>query len=258
MFNIEFLHVIREFEYAQIVSRLPRGVRILEIGGGTGYQAKRLAQDGYQVSSIDVPNSNYADQLEFPVQPYNGRNIPFPDQTFDVVFSSNVLEHVLDLDQLQAEMRRVLRPGGYCLHLMPTGAWRFWTNLAHYTELIQRLAGLTPRLIPRGVSRKALSDALSVLGLMAHTARHYAIVPRHGEKGTALSEIYTFSAHHWLRHFVSQNFAIQEASPTGLFYTGHMVLGNRLALSTRQKLAKLIGSACVIYVVRPEPTTKSH
>ena len=252
MFNVEFLHVIREFEYKEIVKQFDHGARILEIGGGTGYQAKRLTEDGYVVDSIDIPNSNYADQLEFPVRPYDGRNIPFSDNTFDIVFSSNVLEHVLDLPHLHAEMKRVLKPGGRCVHLMPTGAWRFWTNVAHYTELFQRLFGLAPRLVPKGLSRHALSDAKSVLRLMAGTAKHYAIVPRHGETGNALSEIMTFSSRHWRKHFHSQRFAIDEAAPMGLFYTGHMVLGNHLSLAARQKLAKWLGSACVIYVVHPE------
>lgn len=250
MFNVEFLHVIREYEYKKVVKRFSTGVRILEIGGGTGYQAKRLTEDGFVVDSIDIPDSNYAGQLEFPVQPYDGRNIPFPEGSFDVVFSSNVLEHVLDLPYLQAEMKRVLKPGGYCVHLMPTGAWRFWTNVAHYMELFQRLFGLAPRLIPKGFSKHALSDAMSVLRLMAGTAKHYAVVPRHGETGNALSEIVTFSSRHWRKHFYSQHFAINEATPVGLFYTGHMVLGNWLSLNARQRLAKWLGSACVIYVVR--------
>lgn len=251
MFNVEFLHVIREFEYKKIVERFPSSVRILEIGGGTGYQAKRLTEDGFVVDSIDIPDSNYAGQLEFSVQPYDGLNIPFPDGSFDIVFSSNVLEHVLDLPYLQVEMKRVLKPGGCCVHLMPTGAWRFWTNVAHYMELFQRLFGLAPRLIPNRLSRHALSDATSVLRLMAGTAKHYAIVPRHGETGNALSEIVTFSSRHWRKHFSSQRFVIDEATPVGLFYTGHMVLGPRLSLGTRQKLAKWLGSACVIYVVHP-------
>ena len=251
VFSVEFLHIIREYEYRKIVERFLPGIRILEIGGGTGYQAKRLTEDGYIVASIDIPNSNYADQLEFPVQPYDGRNIPFPDDSFDVVFSSNVLEHVLDLSYLQAEMKRVLKAGGCCVHLMPTGAWRFWTNVAHYTELLQRLCALAPRLLPKGFSKNALLDAMSVLGLMASTAKHYAIVPRHGESGNALSEIIIFSARHWRQHFRSQLFTIDEATAVGLFYTGHMVLGTRLSLRSRQKMSKWLGSACVIYVVRP-------
>ena len=78
MFNIEFLHVIREYEYKKLVERFSPGIRILEIGGGTGYQAKRLTENGYIVESIDMPSSNYADQLDFPVRPMltNRTSIP--------------------------------------------------------------------------------------------------------------------------------------------------------------------------------------
>ena len=251
MFKIEFLHVIREFEYTKIIERFSVGARVLEIGGGTGYQAKRLTEDGYAVDSIDIPDSNYADQREFPVQPYDGRNIPFPDASFDIVFSSNVLEHVRDLSYLQTEMRRVLKPGGLCVHLMPSGAWRFWTNISHYVEFIQRLLDSATRLIPKGLSKHALRDSIYVLLQMANTVKTFAIVGRHGETGNALSEIVTFSASHWKKHFSREHFAMDEAMPIGLFYTGYMVLGPRLSIGMRQKLAKWLGSACVIYVVRP-------
>lgn len=251
MFNIEFLHVIREYEYKEIINRFSLGIRILEIGGGTGYQAKCLTRDGFIVESIDIPSSNYADQLEFPVRPYDGRTIPFPNHSFDAVFSSNVLEHVKDLPYLQAEIKRVLKPGGYCVHLMPTGAWRLWTIFTHYTECVQRLFGLAPRLIPRNFSLHSLTDAMRVSRLVAGTIKQYLIVPRHGETGNALSEVITFSLHYWKKHFITHFFIIDEATPSGLFYTGHMVLGSMLSLRTRQQLAKWLGSACVIYVVRP-------
>jgi SAM-dependent methyltransferase len=251
VFSIDFLRVIREFEYGSILKRLAPGAHVLEIGGGTGYQAKRLAQDGFSVVSIDIPDSNYADQLEFPVQPYDGRNVPFADACFDVVFSSNVLEHVRDLPRLHSEIRRVLRPGGYCVHLMPTGAWRFWSNVSNYVDLGLRLLALAPRLLPAGLSWRAFADTVNVLFRMVRTAWHLAVVKRHGESGNAMSEIVTFGKRHWLGHFRRQGFTVEEAVPTGLFYTGYMVFGDRLSLPARQKLSRYLGSACVIYKVRP-------
>ena len=55
MFSIEFLHQIRRHELAFVERHLPTRVRILEIGGGTGFQAKLLSEHGYDVASIDVP-----------------------------------------------------------------------------------------------------------------------------------------------------------------------------------------------------------
>ncbi|HTY98390.1 MAG TPA: class I SAM-dependent methyltransferase [Rhodocyclaceae bacterium] len=249
MFNVEFLHVIREFEYCRILEQLPKAARILEIGGGTGYQARRLQQAGFDVVSIDLADSIYSDKLVFPVQPYDGRTFPFADQSFDVVFSSNVLEHVPDLPRLHAESLRVLRPGGFCLHVMPTGAWRFWTNLAHYVELLQRLALASPRLVPRGFDAPARRRVRNAAAEMFNAAKHYRIVPRHGEVGNAFSEIRTFGVRHWLRHFRGQGLTIRGHAPLHLFYTGHMVLGARLPVGLRAPLSRLLGSACHAYRV---------
>ena len=255
MFNIRFLHTIRAFEYKQITARLRSGVRVLEIGGGTGYQARQLSEDGFEVESIDIHDSNYADQHVFQVAPYDGKHIPFPDKSFDVIFSSNVLEHVSDLPYLQVEIKRVLRPDGICIHLMPTPSWRFWTNIAHYVELIQRLCGLAPGLLPRSFSRQAIRDTFSVLHMMSSTTNQYAIVPRHGETGNAFSEIVLFSTENWITTFTRHGFVVNEVTATGLFYTGHMILGPWLSISARRKLSRLLGSACAIYVVRPEEMT---
>lgn len=46
--------------------------------------------------------------------------VPFPDDSFDVVVSTSVLEHVMDLPPVMAEIARVLKPSGVALHLYPS------------------------------------------------------------------------------------------------------------------------------------------
>lgn len=254
MFDLAFLHVLREHELERIIARLRRGARVLEIGGGTGYQARRLRDAGFDVASIDVAESNYQD-LEFPVTRYDGRHFPFPDVSFDIVFSSNVLEHIPDLHQTHAESRRVLRPDGYCVHVMPTGAWRFWTNLAHYVELVQQLVLHLPQAVPRGIGARQLKAAARGVLQLLRLVKHYAIVPRHGESSNALTEIVIFGRRHWLRHFGAEGFRVRQTIPMGLFYTGHMVLGRRLSIRAREWLAGVFGSACVLYEVVPGPAS---
>lgn len=251
MFNLEFLHLLREHELAQILPYLRPGARVLEIGGGTGYQARRLQEEGFDVASIDIAGCGYGGAREFPIEDYDGGRIPFPDASFDIVFSSNVLEHVRDLAQLQRETLRVLRRGGYCIHVMPTGSWRFWTNIAHYVEFGQRIVLQMPQLLPRSIGRAELVRLARSVADLGRLTKQYLIVPRHGELGNALSEIVTFGPRHWRRCFLAQGFDVNASVPLGLFYTGHMVFGKRLSVAFRTRLARTLGSACVIYKVAP-------
>jgi SAM-dependent methyltransferase len=264
MFNIEFLHVIRHHEIAMISGYLRPGGRVLELGGGTGYQAKLLAERGFEVYSIDLPTTNYRQHQVYPVIPYDGRHFPFADGSFDVVFSSNLLEHVEDLAALHRETGRVLRPEGYAVHIMPTSAWRLWTTVAHYIDMVERIAAeIAPRLQPpdgrslRSTLRSAAAQSAaglpairSTIGAAVGIARYCAIVPRHGEKGNALTELFWFSARRWRRHFLTHRLLIEEETAMSLFYTGHMVLGRRLSLRARERVARFAGSACRLWVVR--------
>ena len=48
-----------------------------------------------------------------------GETLPFPDESFDIVYSANVLEHTERPQQVVAEALRVLRPGGLFHMEMP-------------------------------------------------------------------------------------------------------------------------------------------
>jgi SAM-dependent methyltransferase len=50
---------------------------------------------------------------------YNGKEIPFPDESFDSIFCSEVLEHVFNLNEILPELRRVLKKGGKMLITVP-------------------------------------------------------------------------------------------------------------------------------------------
>ena len=123
-----------------MLPRLPAGTSVLEIGAGAGWQARTLAELGFAVQAIDVDvaGAGYKEIREWPVILYDGDRIPFSDRCFDIVFSSNVLEHIPQVDRFQAEIKRVLTPGGIAVHVVPTGSWRFWTNLAYYPVLARR------------------------------------------------------------------------------------------------------------------------
>lgn len=248
MFCTKFLNIIREYELDYFKNNLDRNSRILEIGGGTGIQAKLLSEAGFNIESIDLKDSTYSGDRVYPVVDYDGTTIPFDENEFDIVFSSNVLEHIKDIDSFQKEIIRVLKPGGHCVHAMPTGAWRFWTNCASYIELVQRIILLIPDGIPTSLS---LSKPRNLLSNLYGLLTAYKVPPRHGEEGNAFTEIYLFSKRKWVKHFKENNFSVNAVSSMGLFYTGHMVLGSKIPLQLRKILSYVLGSACVLYTVIP-------
>lgn len=254
MFSLEFLRTLRLAELEDVVKRLPAGARVLEVGAGTGEQSAALTRAGFDVAAIDVDTSNYRDARVFEVTNYDGRTIPFPDRSFDVVYSSNVLEHVEDIDTLEREFVRVLRPDGFCLHLVPTPGWRVWTGLTVFISagqagvlLLKSLAGGRPPGMTYGRGVKSATRRLA--GQVFEAVRQ----PCHGVRGNRVSELYYFSRRYWLAHFAASGFEIVEHGPGGLFYTGYMALGPRLSPDKRRAVARWLGSACHLFVVRPRP-----
>jgi ubiquinone/menaquinone biosynthesis C-methylase UbiE len=259
MFSIQHLHTLRAHELNAVVAELTPGAAVLELGAGTGAQALALARRGFMVTAIDLPESTYSDERVFDVIDYDGTQIPCPTASVDVVYSSNVLEHVRDLSGLQQEIKRVLRPGGYCVHILPTTAWRFWTSLAAFHDPWVRAGKRFPELFPQAIRRGEPSRIRYVWAEIKRDLTLPFDIQPHGEGGNAITELWTFSRRHWVRRFRSHGFVIEKAEPMGLFYTGYMIRGPQWGIAQRQRLASWLGSACALYRLSPlELQTRRH
>jgi SAM-dependent methyltransferase len=242
--NLAYLRAIREHEVNAAVQHLRAlGMthgRLLEVGAGAGWQSRHLAQLGYEVQAVDVAQSNYASARVWPVGDYDGRHLPFPDGNFDVLFTSNVLEHIPHLQELLQEMWRVVRIGGIALHIVPSGAWRAWTNVTYYPA---KMIGYVQRW-RNCADKPAISqaDRLPVIGAM--------LPRRHGETGNALTEVVHFSKPRWRAALVRPGWKLEGTFPNGLLYTGNTLLGTRLSISVRERLSRVLGSSCHFFVLR--------
>lgn len=100
----------------------PLSGRILEAGTGKGHFAVSLARLGYHLVSFDLSeeqlqvaadnlaSQGLSDRVE--LRKENGESLSFPDATFDVVFSVNMVHHLENPFQVLRELTRVLKPGG--------------------------------------------------------------------------------------------------------------------------------------------------
>jgi ubiquinone/menaquinone biosynthesis C-methylase UbiE len=88
------------------------GLRVLDVGCGSGHFAAYFAAHN-TVAGADVLDQRSAecrDAFEFRL--VTSEILPFPDASFDVVLSNQVMAYVADQPRHFAEMARVLRPGG--------------------------------------------------------------------------------------------------------------------------------------------------
>jgi len=246
-----YLGALRLAELSGALALLPDGFApalTVEIGAAEGQVAAALAARFGAVRAFDVavPHATV-----FPVERYDGARLPLPDASAGLIYSSHVMEHIAAFPAYQAELARVMRPGGVAIHVMPSASWRFWTMLAHYPAL-PRLAGgfLRGRRAPGALAPDSETDAPRRRG-PGRLLRLALATERHGEDGTMISEHWRFSLRHWRARFGAAGWTVEAARPLGLFYTGYLLRGGGLSLATRQRLARLLGSSSIAYRVRP-------
>ncbi|MDE0146826.1 MAG: methyltransferase domain-containing protein [Rhodospirillaceae bacterium] len=114
----------------------------LEIGAGDGLQSEKLALRCGQMICSDIDRRRWDKRQERSI-PSNISHVllnatdlsSFPDDSFDLVYSSNVLEHVKEIDLCLGEIHRVMKPTGVGVHSMPSRHWKFFNSLFRLSRL---------------------------------------------------------------------------------------------------------------------------
>lgn len=101
---------------------------LLDFGCGSGRYVQELRDHGYQAYGCDIEmkkeeNVDTDAMLKNSlIRKVDIKNyvLPFEDNTFDLIFSDQVFEHVRNYPETLTEISRVLKPTGSCLHIFPS------------------------------------------------------------------------------------------------------------------------------------------
>jgi SAM-dependent methyltransferase len=160
--------------------------RVLENGCGVGIYLKHLAAYAGEITGLeyDFDRAVEARQSSTGVVCAAGEHLPFPDSSFDLILSHEVLEHVQNDRQAVKEIARLLRSGGRAVIFVPNRGYPFethgiyWRGVYHFGNipLVNYLPRrLRDRLAPH-VRVYTASDLRRLLtGLPLHIVEHRVI-----------------------------------------------------------------------------------
>jgi 2-polyprenyl-3-methyl-5-hydroxy-6-metoxy-1,4-benzoquinol methylase len=111
-----------------------RGTSLLDAGCGTGFFSARAAQSGARVVSLDVGKNLLKETRRKGLASLvagDAARMPIRDGSFDVVVSSECIEHTPSPRDTLSELVRVLRPGGWLVVTCPNALWRWSCTIAN-------------------------------------------------------------------------------------------------------------------------------
>jgi ubiquinone/menaquinone biosynthesis C-methylase UbiE len=132
------------------------GRRVLEVGCGLGTDAEQFARNGAVYTGIDLTDTSIdMCRNRFTVQGLSGtfkvadaERLPFPNDSFDLVYSHGVIHHTPNTEAAVAEIHRVLRPGGTAIVMLyHSNSWNYWGNINVLRRVGVILLFVSPRLV---------------------------------------------------------------------------------------------------------------
>ena len=129
-------------KYKYLVKNLKmdlNGKKILELGSGSGPFLAHMKNMGFDIVGVEPDPCSYKSAVKLLIKNnlkkqiiwcVKGEKLPFPDSSFDVVVSFQVLEYVQDPFKTLQETKRVLKKGGVIYFVIPN-YFSFWEG--HYS-----------------------------------------------------------------------------------------------------------------------------
>ena len=175
----EFFRKYDDFRYStegHILEELKKtdfqGKRVLEIGTGQGSDAEQMIRNGAIYTGVDLTEESIRrlkirfDLFDLPYENLvvsDAVKLPFPDDSFDVVYSHGVIHHSPDIEEICEEIHRVLKPSGQAVVMLyHRNSYNYRISIA----LIRRIGLMVSYYLPffRKLISKATGESSERLG----------------------------------------------------------------------------------------------
>lgn len=166
---------------ARVLNLIAGDSRLLDLGAGRGGKSDMDFRGKCRfVAGVDpdeaVTSNPFLDEAKVMVPPHY--RIPYPDESFDVVVSNSVLEHVTDMNGFFGEVSRVLKPGGLFVGKTP--------NRNHYVATAARF---TPHRFHRFYNERRGREGRDTFPTVYACNTKRAIVSSASAHGLQVSEV---------------------------------------------------------------------
>lgn len=214
---------------------------ILEIGCGNGFTSALLSERARHVTAFDLPSKDASthsigikaggeliDRMALrnvSAVAGSSESLPFPDNSFDLIFSAYMLQYVRRKDVALAQMRRLLRSDGALVIVVPNFMERIAAPVMKYQYLIkrilfylkQKLAGNGRRSVQLSMSpslrtdgpRSAFEAALDLL-----------LLKPDGAYKSFMEETIKHTAHSWRALLARNGFVVTKTFTTEILPLG--------------------------------------
>ncbi len=208
----------RYLEFLSYYETLPQKsfTNVLELGCGIGYNTAFISKLATHVVATDleiIDPSTHSPGLEITreflkelkitnvkVEHASAESLPFPDNSFDMVISVHVLEHVPDREKAIQEINRVLKKGGINFCVVPTRMNRIYDFFANYIYILKRTFYhlLVKPLKKSDIKQITNSDPReSVISANNSFIKSFPFPPAHGAFKNYLNELKNWSFYKW-------------------------------------------------------------
>lgn len=246
----KYLHAIRKREIDIVFSVLPKKQfeSGLEIGAGDGFQTTLLAKHVDKLVSSDLNFKRIKEHLKVPGVEYKALDADairggFPPQSFDLIFSSNVLEHVRNPLEVLSATHPMLKDDGYAVHIIPSRTIKVSYLLLYYPHTallaLDRLVGkLKGKPFFQG-SNINLENNINSSAAEKKVSRwrRFLFPAVHGNFNNHKEEFIAFGRNEWEKMFVEAGYSIAH------YAKGPAFSGYGFSLNVLRKLFEKLGAS---------------